>query len=33
MFCEGYNYSFQWQKGEKLIIRWDNVSHHPTTVY
>jgi len=23
-----YNHSFQWQKDEKLIIRWDNAPHH-----
>ncbi|MFA4702201.1 toxin-antitoxin system TumE family protein [Pyrococcus kukulkanii] len=23
-----YKYSFQWQKGNKLLIRWDNAPHH-----
>ncbi|WP_258084604.1 toxin-antitoxin system TumE family protein [Thermococcus thermotolerans] len=23
-----YNYSFQWQRGGELIIRWDNAPHH-----
>ncbi|ASJ12994.1 toxin-antitoxin system TumE family protein [Thermococcus thioreducens] len=25
---EDYNYSFQWQKNGKLIVRWDNAPHH-----
>jgi len=25
---EEYNYSFQWQKDRKLIVRWDNAPHH-----
>ncbi|WP_297522135.1 DUF6516 family protein [Thermococcus sp.] len=25
---EEYNYSFQWQEGGKLRIRWDNAPHH-----
>jgi len=23
-----YNYSFQWQKDGKLVVRWDNAPHH-----
>ena len=25
---EEYNYSFQWQKEGKLIVRWDNAPHN-----
>lgn len=25
---EEYNYSFQWQRNGKLIVRWDNAPHH-----
>ncbi|MFA4640771.1 toxin-antitoxin system TumE family protein [Pyrococcus kukulkanii] len=25
---DDYKYSFQWQKGNKMLIRWDNAPHH-----